>query len=716
MPEWDRLSDIHLWDLNENSTRFDEASAAPSDDDLKIQWIGTATIAGIVAFFTFLLMISILRVREVRNKSFNCYILSVVLPEFQFSLSCSITCALNAIHGRYMGEAMCGWQTWYAIFGFAASCWMNAVISNQLFVMLKLSHFSQRYTAPTIRHVAKQTLAVYTYAACLASLCTWNVFGVPFKGGIYQGYACLAKDYDDPSTIFFWLGFLPLCVLIPLVYVISCIIRIYRGGMLPPPGQRTTLYMYFSLIFVFVFMWLPFIVITFVWGPASPGVDSTWVLWIGAQFSHLQGLATVWTILFKSDIRAAFLGTISCGQLKLEQASRSSRPRSGSSRGTNNTGSTQPTRNVSGSILLNSMISQESRVSTENRFGPGLESINEILGSAPQAASREPRGGRGGGGDDETKPDKGNDLRASEKRHQDSVDDLERLEEGYLGESGVDSPRDNGHTALRVEKNSSDEEVVSINPASISNSSESRSISPSSICSLVEIELSRIQPSETQRMIFEDSVALGVSGVEVQVPAERDASASLLDGSDEIDLCSMIADCNPSEMQRIAFEDAVLLGMAGTDIVQTPSGEADGTILIGSDEKDYRRGACDLTNDEIITMIDRCQRSEMQQMIFEDSVTLGLAGSNVAEDIDWGKGSMKKSSLDGNESGEVSWNSLECRGDIDIDGIIAESLSLSSGPSEIQRVAFEDAVALGVGGKEMSHILASMNDDENKVS
>ena len=265
---------------------------------------------------------------------------------------------------------------------------------------------------------------------------------------------------------------------------------------------------------------------------------------------------------------------------------------------------------------------------------------------------------------------------------------------------------------------SSDEGVVSINPASIGNSSESRSVSPSSISSFVEIELSRIQPSETQRMIFEDSVALGVSGVEVQAPAERNASASLLDGSDGIDLCSMIADCNPSEMQRIAFEDAVLLGMAGNDIVQPPSGEADGTILIGSDEKDYRRGACDLTND-VITMIDRCQPSEMQQMIFEDSVALGLAGSNVVKDIDWEKGSMKTSSSDGNESGKVSWNSLECRGDIDIDGIIAESLSLSFGPSEIQRVAFEDAVALGVGGKEMSHILASMDDDdddENRVS
>eukprot|EP00985_Skeletonema_marinoi_P022280 scaffold14172_cov79-Skeletonema_marinoi.AAC.1 len=60
-----------------------------------------------------------------------------------------------------------------------------------------VAHSHGRYAPPTIRHVGKQTLIVYTYAALLASVCTWNVFGIPYKGGIYQGYACLVKDYDD---------------------------------------------------------------------------------------------------------------------------------------------------------------------------------------------------------------------------------------------------------------------------------------------------------------------------------------------------------------------------------------------------------------------------------------------------------------------------------------------------------------------------------------
>jgi len=248
--------------------------------------------------------------------------------------------------------------------------------------MLTLYPCICRYNSPTITHVAKQTIIVYGYSACLASLGTWKAFGLPFKAGIYQGYACLIKDYDDASTIFFWLGFLPLCVLIPLVYVLSCIIRIVRGGMLPPPGQRTTLWMYFSLIFVFVFMWLPFIIITFVYGPASPTVDSTWVLWVGAQFSHFQGLATVWAILFKKDIRAAFCGTVTFGRYKgkFQQTSSQNGSRSNSSGMISRTqrltyDRNNSNENTSNSNARHSFITRESRMSSLQ-----LESIAEILG------------------------------------------------------------------------------------------------------------------------------------------------------------------------------------------------------------------------------------------------------------------------------------------------------------------------------------------------
>ena len=537
------------------------------------------------------------------------------------------------------------------------------MISHQLFTMLKVSHSSGRYNAPTIRHVGKQTLAVYTYAACLASVCTWNVWGIPYKGGIYQGYACLVKDYDDPSTIFFWLGFLPLCVFIPMAYVIWCIVRVYRGGMLPPPGQRSTLYMYFSLIFVFVFMWLPFILITFVWGPASPGVDSTWVLWSGAQFSHLQGLASVWTILFKLDIRAAFVGTISCGMMKLRpRANSTARSRS---RSTSNTG-TERTRNISGSIQLHSMVSQPSRTeSLEYRQTSALESINEVLGSVPRVEPRDP-----GGEDKANIDDKEEGLCVSEKK---------------LGSEDEVAFRDNGPLDLQVQRHESisDEEMGMANPAG-SSSSSSRP-SASSVDSFIENDLSMVTarlsiPQEMQRMVYEDAVTLGVGGNEtIQFPADEEeglivpvisgetAMSSDTFGGNEFDV---IVDCLPSDMQQVMFEDAVTLGIGGEDIVQhLSSANDDEKRLAGTSSRDtfIEKGP---------NVIADSHPSALQLKVHEDSQ--GLRG---------GKESTQSSLNNGYDS-------------ISSDDLLNMLAMIPDIPTPSQQMLFEDAAALQIDCSE----------------
>ena len=151
--------------------------------------------------------------------------------------------------------------------------------------------------------------------------------------------------------------------------------------MLPPLGQRSTLSMYFSLFFVFTSMWFPFIVTTFIWRPASPIVDSTLVLWAGAQFSNFQGLATVWTILFKQDIRIAFLGTVTCGKYQEEREERSQGiSRSGSHSRTSNTRrltrqSTEQTHTYASNQRLQSCSIRQSSIVSHN-----FSSVHEILG------------------------------------------------------------------------------------------------------------------------------------------------------------------------------------------------------------------------------------------------------------------------------------------------------------------------------------------------
>ena len=167
------------------------------------------------------------------------------------------------------------------------------------------------------------------------------------------------------------------------------------GGMLPPAGQRRTLWMYFSLIFVFTFMWLPFIVITFIWGPASPTVDSTWVLWSGAQFSHLQGLATVWAILFKQDIRVAFLGTLTCGKYHEIAETLNSAGRSGSR--TNDSTNFNTTRRSNEQSYTYSSNRQQS-IASRN-----FSSVHEILGTLTSHAEYIEEDGKKGSDSDKSK-------------------------------------------------------------------------------------------------------------------------------------------------------------------------------------------------------------------------------------------------------------------------------------------------------------------------
>lgn len=318
MPEWDRRSEMKVSDLNENSTRWDIVSAAPSDDILQIQFTAIAIIIAIVATSCLLLLISILRAPKVRKQSFNCYIIAITFPDFVMALMCLLTCAMNSSTATIYSEAMCGFQSWYLVWSITSNCWMNAIIAHEIHKMLRIGHFRGRYDPPTRKRVATEAIFVYTYAAFLASVAAWNIPGLPFKSGSYRGFMCYPKDYDMASLIFFWLVFAPALMLIPIGYVTWSAIDILWRGMLPPAGRRKTLAMYFSrIVLIFIVMWLPSFLILFVVGSSH---SSPWILWWGSVIAHLQGLVSVMCCASKSDIKECLLDTLTLGCWKKDDS------------------------------------------------------------------------------------------------------------------------------------------------------------------------------------------------------------------------------------------------------------------------------------------------------------------------------------------------------------------------------------------------------------
>lgn len=299
------------WQINATHSRYDIARSAPSEDVLKIQFSILAGINLIVAVACFILLVAILRSRNVRKQPFNLYLLFIVIPDFVAAASCFITCVLSAPAGAYFSEAMCGWQSWYLVFGFTANCWMNGVIVHQIYRMLQCSHRRMHYTPPTQAYVIRQAACVYLYAAALAFLGTWNWDWSLHQTSLLSGFACFPQEYDFASSFVYWLFFMPAFMILPTIYAIWVTYDVViRRKMMPPVGRRRSLVLYFArLIFIYLFMWFPFVLV------GTLAMMFNWNSWVhlsAAAWSHLQGIVSVGLSVTKEDVYEAVEALLQC--------------------------------------------------------------------------------------------------------------------------------------------------------------------------------------------------------------------------------------------------------------------------------------------------------------------------------------------------------------------------------------------------------------------
>ena len=251
-----------IWreDINlDNASRYDLFRASPPKHDLLVMWTVWAIIAFISATACAIVIVSILCNRPARGSSFNLYVLFVTTPDFVFSFLCGITCARNAALGEYSDDWMCEFQSWYCIFGFTASPWLNACIAHELHKFLKATKALQSYHPPARSSVMAQACCVYAWAAFLASWTLWGV--LPHRANAAAGLACLPIEYAREATLFFWLCFVPLFIGLPLGYILYVAAHTSWHRLIDPrrssqSREARVLAIYFARIFVvFLIMW-----------------------------------------------------------------------------------------------------------------------------------------------------------------------------------------------------------------------------------------------------------------------------------------------------------------------------------------------------------------------------------------------------------------------------------------------------------------------------
>ena len=300
---------LRVWELNENSTRYDVITAGPSDEDLQKYWWSWAVVALIVGVASLIVFLGLATDRKARQNPFNVYLIYLCIPDFVFSLCCGITCLLNAVNGEYWAGWMCAFQQWYCVFGIGANAWLNACITWELYTMLKLGHRRRRYKSPTIKFVTIQALAVYIYMGFLCALVAIDAPNWPFHYGTASGLACLPIEVDRQSSFYFWLVFLPSFTGIPSISIIYVTYMVMSRKLLPPTGKRRLLTVYFGrLVLVFYVMWIPTLLILFAFSSFLP----PWVHFLGGLWSHLQGAVSAVISLLKPDIARAVYRFVTC--------------------------------------------------------------------------------------------------------------------------------------------------------------------------------------------------------------------------------------------------------------------------------------------------------------------------------------------------------------------------------------------------------------------
>ena len=294
-------AEIREWEINENSTRYDYLLAAPSDEQLTRYWYSWAGISLFGGLFVAAILVGFLSSKNVRSRSFNVYLIYLMIPDSAYSTLCGIVCLLHALNGSQIAS-LCNFQMMFIVWGVGSNMWLNAAVTHQLYTMLKSSNDINKYKVPTTKYVTVQSLVVYVSMLFLG---TWGLIEAqqwPHYVASTSGLACLPLEQDWRSSIFFWLVFFPLFGGAPITYIGYVSFVIWRKKLLPPKGKRRLLAIYFGrIVVVFVLCWVPYMILLFVFTTWMP----TWVHFLGGTLSHLQGTASAILSLKKPDLLIA---------------------------------------------------------------------------------------------------------------------------------------------------------------------------------------------------------------------------------------------------------------------------------------------------------------------------------------------------------------------------------------------------------------------------
>ena len=298
---------LHPSDPAADGSRWAEMRTSLPAEWLHRYWITWALASDAAALASAVVIVSVLSSRSLRSQAFNKMIVGLAVPDFIFSFSCGISCALSAhTHGFFGGDSACNLQSVYTVFGAAASMWVSSLVAHELRRLAASLGRGEAYLPPTGGAVLVRILCVYLLCLFLALLVV--IPGVPAEPGYIRGFACFPIEYDLPSAIFLWTCIANLGLVVPLGIMLWSFWQAYKT--VPPSTVKSSkidhaIFVFFAkLMAVFLFFWVPSAILM-----CMAPLNSHAIFYSGL-LTHLQGTVGSCMYMMKADINAQLRSTL----------------------------------------------------------------------------------------------------------------------------------------------------------------------------------------------------------------------------------------------------------------------------------------------------------------------------------------------------------------------------------------------------------------------
>jgi hypothetical protein len=311
-----------------NATRYDIRSSTPEPAVMQAVWTVWATNGVLMALVSGAVCLGVLTSRKARASPFNLYLVGPIFRDVFVNIFFVVTNLLNLSRG-YVSPFQCEFQCFYIVFSIAVSTYLNAVIALEVYKLLAKTKRLEAYTPPSWRAVLCRCAGVYAWSAFIASWTLWGV--LPHRAYLHRGMVCMPAEYSVPSLVFFYLGYLLTCLVLPITVAQHVGLKVYTGKLLDFNSQIAAMTspstaslfraqdayrqraqraraigIYFAYIFVTLLMWqlgaLLTLLDTLSAAPLLVGI--TW----GASIAYLTAAVS----LRKPDVREAVFDLVLC--------------------------------------------------------------------------------------------------------------------------------------------------------------------------------------------------------------------------------------------------------------------------------------------------------------------------------------------------------------------------------------------------------------------